>query len=279
MLVLLCFSALNARAQSVSAPDELTESPTRPKWEAGIAGVAFDVPDYPASDDSSTTALPLPYFVYKGHTLRDSDDGSQMRHRLSPNVELDVSGSGSLATDSSPSDFRQGMPDLGYLLEVGPNLRLRFNELTPGSTWILNLPVRAVLSLDHEELNWRGAVFAPEVAWLALPALKHRFSLRLSAGLEYSAAPLQRYFYEVQPQYATAARPAYEADAGYMGASLGIRSSYAFSKRFRGFAAARYYRYDGAANEESPLFRSDEGYLLGVGFIWTLARSSQKASD
>ena len=39
------------------------------------------------------------------------------------------------------------MPDLDYLLELGPNLRMSFEGPTPTSTLIVNMPLRGVASL------------------------------------------------------------------------------------------------------------------------------------
>jgi len=123
-------------------------------------------------------------------------------------------------------------------------------------------------------------IFAPELAWLSQRFVDGRLSLRASVGTEFTTTHLQRYFYQVAPQYAIPdERPAYEASAGYLGASLGTRVSYDFTKRVRGFMAVRYYNYSGAASEDSPLFRSDDGYSAVIGFSWTFFESKARAEE
>jgi len=268
-----------AHAQSSDIPDIQADDPQRPKWEAGIAGVALTTPDYPASDHYQQLALPVPYFVYHGRVFRSDEQGSRLRRALTPNIELSMSGGGALSTDSSDSGAREGMPDLDYLLELGPNLKMSFEAPGTESRFVINLPVRGVISLGGSGADWRGALFAPEFAYQEQRLMDGPLSLRVSLAIEYSSTLLQRYFYEVEPQYVTADRPAYQADAGLLDASLGARLSMPLSPNIRGFVSVRYYRYGGAANEDSPLYRDDNGYTAVIGFSWTLLRSRERAAD
>jgi len=270
-----------AAAQPLGVPEDLPGKPghERPRWEAGIAGVAATVPDYPASDEHQRVVLPAPYFVYRGRTLRADDEGSRLRRRLTPNLEIDVSGGGAMSSDSSGSDARRGMPDLDYLLELGPNLRMSFEGPTPTSTFIINMPLRGVASLGDGGLQWRGLVFAPDLALQSERFLGGRMNLRGSIRADFASAQLQRYFYEVSPQFATPERPAFSAAGGYLGSSVGGRIAYAFTPRLRGFLSLRWYYHGGAANDRSPLFRSDDGYSAALGFSWSLFQSKQLAED
>ncbi|MCH9829805.1 MAG: MipA/OmpV family protein [Gammaproteobacteria bacterium] len=278
-LIVALVSTAPAHAQSSDIPDIQADDPQRPKWEAGVAGVALTTPDYPASDHYQRLALPAPYFVYHGRVFRSDEQGSRLRRALTPNIELSMSGGGALSTDSSDTDAREGMPDLDYLLELGPNLKMSFEAPGTESQFVINLPIRGVISVDSSGADWRGALFAPEFAYQERRLMNTPLSLRVSLGLEYSSTLLQRYFYEVEPRYATADRPAYQADSGLLDASLGARLSLPLSPNVRGFVALRYYRYGGAANEDSPLFRDDDGYTAVIGFSWTLLRSRERAAD
>lgn len=251
----------------------------RPRWEAGVAAVGFTVPDYPAADEYRSLALPLPYFVYRGRVLRADEESSRLRRRLAPNVELDISARGALSTDSEGSDAREGMPDLGYLLELGPNLRLSYPGAAPRSHWIVNLPVRGVISIGDPDVHWRGVVFAPELAYRRAGFMDGRLALRGSLRPTFAGTRLQRYFYEVAPQFATPQRPAYEASAGYLGVSLGAQVSWAFTPRLRGFLDLRHYNHAGAANDDSPLFRSENNLTAAAGFSWSFWQSRHGAED
>lgn len=273
-----CLITLPAYAQTLGTDTVAPDSPDQPKWEAGVAGVALTVPDYPASDENRTLALPAPYFVYHGTTFRSDDEGSRLRQKLTPNVELSLSGGGALSSDSKHSDARQGMPDLGYLLEVGPNMRLVFDGPAPQTQWVIDLPVRAVASLQDVDLHWRGVVFAPEFAFQSKRFLDERASLRVALGAEVASTLLQRHFYDVQAQYATADRPQYSASAGYMAASLAATLDYKFTKKLRGFLSLEYDNYAGSANDDSPLYRANDGYSAIVGFSWSFLQSKERAA-
>lgn len=278
-LIGLAFTGIAEAQSSANAADLSERGDDRRKWEAGFAAVGFSVPAYPAAEENRVLALPSPYFVYHGRVLRSDDRGSRLRRRLTPNVELSVSGGGALAADSDDTEARRGMPDLGYLLELGPNLRLSFDGTSPTSGIELNLPVRGVISIGDGGVNWRGALFAPELAFEERCLFGRPISMRTSLTTEFASGGLQRYFYDVAPEYATAERPSYRSEAGYLGSSLGTRLSIPLRQGMRMFLALRYYNYDGAANQDSPLFRSEHGYSIAMGFTWSLWRSSERALD
>jgi outer membrane scaffolding protein for murein synthesis (MipA/OmpV family) len=266
-----------ALAQTLPSMDEVaTQAFERPKWEAGLAAVSVSTPAYPASDDRRQIALPVPYFAYRGRVLRTSEEDSRLRRQLTPHVEIGFSGGGALSSNSSQSKAREGMPDLDWLIELGPNLRLGFDGPTPQSRVHLDLPVRAAISLGSG-LHSRGYLFAPELAYVSEQFVNGRLSLRLAVGADFATEKLHDYFYAVAPQYATSERPAYDADAGYMGASLGVRATYQLTRSFRGFVALRYFNFSGSANEDSPLFERDESYSSVLGFTWSFWQSKQRA--
>jgi outer membrane protein len=274
-----CLIATSAQAQTLGTDTVAPDSPDQPKWEAGVAGVALTVPDYPASDENQTLALPAPYFVYHGTTFRSDDEGSRLRQKLTPNVELSLSGGGALSSDSKHSDARQGMPDLGYLVEAGPNLRLSFDGPRPQTQWVIDLPLRAVASLKDFDLHWRGVIYAPEFAFQSKRFLDERASLRIALGAEIASTLLQRHFYDVQAQYATAQRPQYSSSAGYMASSLAATLNYKFTKKLHGFLSLEYDNYAGSANNDSPLYRANDGYSAVVGFSWSFLQSEERAEE
>lgn len=249
----------------------------QPRWEAGLAAGAYTVADYPGSDEYRTLAAPLPYFVYYGTVLRSDERGSRLRRVLTPNVEINVSGNGALSSDSSGSDARDGMPDLGYLVELGPNVALRFDGVDADSKIDINLPLRGVVSIGDPDLRWRGMSFSPDIAWRQRWPAHPSLALRVGVGADFASTRLHQYFYEVAPQFATPERPAYAAGAGYLGATFNLRVIYALTPSVRGFVSARYHNYAGSANADSPLLRSDDGYSAALGLSWSFLRSKQAA--
>ena len=252
----------------------------KPLFEVGVVGGAGYVPNYPASDESSVEAIALPYFVYRGEIIRAGDRGL-VRGRIirRRNVELDVSLSGSFSTDSDDNDARQGMPDLDYLVEVGPRLQLTLARAQRWAKVELELPVRAVFSTDLSSVDHRGFVFAPELAYQHENVLQTGTQLKLSIGAKFADEELQDYFYEVDERFATSTRPAFDADFGYLGSRLQLLATRPFGKRIRGFAGGAIDLHQGAANEDSPLFRDDVTYSAGIGLIWSFYQSDRTVDE
>lgn len=275
-LAALCAGgAAVCQAQSLEA---IMDRPAAPKWEAGLGAEALTIADYPASDEHRTLGFPYPYFVYHGRVFRADAEGSRIRRKLAPNVEIDVSGGGAFANDSSDNQARRGMPDLDFLLELGPSARVSFGDPGAGSGFTVLVPVRGVVSAGDAGVHWRGVVFEPELAYRRVRFLHGPLSLRLSLATEFASREVHDYFYSVDPAYATPARPAYAATSGYLGSTLGSQLTYAASPQLRVFALLRYHSYAGAANRDSPLFRDDDGYTASIGMSWSFLRSAEPAA-
>jgi outer membrane scaffolding protein for murein synthesis (MipA/OmpV family) len=97
-------------------------------------------------------------------------------------------------------------------------------------------------------------------------------------GAVFGDERINRYFYEVAPQYATAERPAYEAKSGLMLVRTGLFGTYKLNPDVRVFGFVRFESYAGAANQDSPLLKKNTGASAGIGFAWTFARSQERAS-
>ena len=247
-----------------------------PLWELGIGAAAISTPAYPGADDRSTRGLVLPFILYRGDILRADQSGIGARLFRSDRLEFDVGLAGSLPSDSDEVDARAGMPDLGTLLEFGPRLKIKLAELDRASRLRAELPLRAVLEA-RGGLRRQGWTFEPRLVYeRAGEGGAWTFQGQLSAVM--GDKRIHRYFYEVAPQYATAARPDYVADAGLMLVRLGVFVTRRINEDLRLFGFLRHESYRGAANRDSPLHLRDNGVSGGFGFAWTWKRSSRRAS-
>jgi outer membrane scaffolding protein for murein synthesis (MipA/OmpV family) len=103
------------------------------------------------------------------------------------------------------------------------------------------------------------------------------WSYGANIGLVIGDSRINRYFYEVTPQFATASRPVYQARSGLMLMRAGLSASYKLNEDVRLFGYVRGESYAGAANRDSPLAKQSTGTSIGAGFTWTLGRSSTPA--
>lgn len=268
----LCLLAAAAQAQE--QPRE------KPLWELGVAAGGAWLPDYPAAGQNHLNAIGLPYIVYRGDFFR-SDEKGLLRGRIvkSEDFELDVSLSGSFSAESDDNDARSGMPDLDYLVELGPRIQWTVARAAKWAKLDFELPVRAVFSTDLKSIEHQGFLAQPELAYQHGNFLDTGLALKLGVSATFGDAELQDYFYGVDPQFATAQRPAYEADAGYLGSRLQLVLTKPLGPALRVFAAGRIDFHQGAANEDSPLFRDDVTYGAGVGVVWSIFRSQRTVGE
>ena len=270
----ICLVPLLTEALSVAAAE-----PAKPLFELGVAGGAGYVQDYPAADQNHGQFLALPFFAYRGKFLR-SDEKGLLRGRFirTRSVELDVSISGSFAIDSDDNDARRGLPDLNYLGEVGPRLQITVARAARDAKIDLELPLRAVFSTDLSDLQYRGVTFSPGLAYQ-----NERFfgptQIKLGIAAIFATEELMAYFYEVEPRFVTPTRPAFAADAGYLGTQVEMLASRQLFSRVRGFLAGRITSHHGATNDGSPLFRDRTTASIGAGLVISLYQSKRRERD
>lgn len=266
-LLFCAVAALPARAQQL------------PVFEVGVAGGGGSIPAYPASSQNQVRGLVVPYLIYRGNVLRSDDGGVRARTSLMDGVELSVSASGGVNASSDDVTARQGMPDLQWLGEVGPNLRFILwrgeNEASPARL-VLDTPVRAVFSTDWSSVSFRGFTFAPDIAYERLHVFSQYARLRVSAGLLFGTDAYADYFYDVAPEYARPGRPAYNAQAGYVGARVSVSYRLPITERLSVVVGGRIENFSGSANADSPLYRSEWNGTVVAGFAFSLWRSEAR---
>lgn len=245
-----------------------------PSWEVGVGLGGVTLPDYVGSSERQSYSFPIPYLVYNSKLLELDRNGVHGKLFRSPKLRLEFSGNLGPPVRSSEDGVRQGMPDLDPTFEVGPSLYYLLSETREQQyTWSLRFPVRAVFSTDLKTTEQQGWTFAPYLNF-------HASNVGSGGGWEFGSAigpvfgseRFHDYHYQVDPQYARADRPAYDAKGGYSG----IRLAMAISKRYSKVWVGAYLRYDyigGAVFEDSPLVEQRHALLLGGGISWIFAQS------
>lgn len=253
----------------------------QPLWEAGVLAAGGWVADYPASGEGRWRGLPVPYVIYRGETIRIGDKGAIRARKtfMDDRLEIDLGLGGAFDVDSDDNDARAGMPDLDFLFEVGPSIDYRFLPAKSPVQVQASLEVRAVLSTDFGGVDYQGFVVNPQLSVVNRSVGGSPISLFASIGPIWGFDGLGDYFYTVEPRYARAGRPAYAADDGYIGTEVSLGLSYRVSDRLRAFAGGQVGYFGGAANEDSPLFKEDVNYSVGIGLNWVLYQSGQKVRN
>lgn len=252
----------------------------KPLWELGVGLAALRMPDYRGSDEYRFYLLPYPYFIYRGDILRVERERISGRIFETDRLLLDVSFNGSVPVKSSDNPDRRGMPDLDPTFEAGPALNVTLLEDRQDRYKLkLNLPIRAAFSTDFSSVRHEGWLFHPRLSFEKadiLPGLG--LNLGLSAGPMFADRGHHRYYYNVDPAFATAARAPYDAGGGYSGSTLTI----GLNKTIRPFILNAFVSLDdlrGAVFEESPLVKTKSSWMCGASVSWIFRTSSERVTE
>lgn len=218
----------------------------------------------------------MPLFTYHGDFLKADRQG--IRGSFFDSDRLDLTLSLALSAPASSKDVvaRAGMPDLKATFEIGPEVDVTFWRSENQARFLkLLLPLRTAVTVEGspKSIGW---VFHPKLNLdiTDLPGLPG-WNLGLLAGPLFGDQRQHAYYYAVEPQYATAARPAYEAKAGY----AGMQYLAAVSKRYSSYWLGGFVRYDnldGADFADSPLVRQKGYVAAGVAVTWILGESASR---
>lgn len=252
------------------------QTPPLPLWELGAFAGTATTPAYPGSSDRASRSLLLPILVYRGEVFRAERGSVGARLFSSDDAELDVGFAASLPATSDDLTARKGMRDLGTLVEFGPRVKFTLARPAPGTRVRLEVPLRAVLEFNSG-VRQQGYAFEPELG-LEVRDAGAGWSLSATASLVFGDKDLNSYFYGVPTAYATAARPVFDAQSGLITSRLGLSVAKNVTPDVRFFGFVRHEMMDGAANRASPLFQQSTGSSIGIGLLWTLARSEQRAA-
>lgn len=292
--IIILLASLNALAQD-TAVTEVAESPDRnltgfeapdepqPLWEFGLGGGVLEVANYPASSERNFIAIAAPYVVYRGDVFRVGGGGGARAVVIEEgDFEVDLSFGGAFAADSDDNTARDDMPELDFLFEVGPQFIYTLKDFAfdDGGNARLNarLQTRAVFSTDFGRIDHRGYVVESTLSYQQRGVWLEKTGLNLSISAIYASEKLQDYFYQVDAEFATDTRAAFDAKSGYLGSELSIGFSFPIAKNARGFIGGGAQFHQGAANEDSPLYEDDITFSIAAGFVWRLYESETKAN-
>jgi outer membrane scaffolding protein for murein synthesis (MipA/OmpV family) len=262
--------SLAAMAGSVQAAGD------QPLWELGAGLAAFSFPSYRGSDQTHNFLMPVPHFTYHGDFFKADRQGIRGSFFDSDRLDLTVSLALSPPVSSDDITARAGMPDLKGTFEIGPQMDVTFWRSENRARFVkLLLPLRTAITVEGspKSIGW---VFHPKLNMdiTDIPGMGG-WNLGMLAGPLFGDKRQHAYYYTVAPQYATAVRPAYEADGGY----AGMQYLAALSKRFPKYWVGGFVRYDnlsGATFENSPLVRQKDYFAAGIAFTWVFGESSTR---
>jgi MipA family protein len=246
-------------APETSPPEDLTES----HWGIGVATGWIN--DYPGAAQGRMRYLAIPTYKGKKFTI-DRQEGVRGDLVSESRLKFSISFSFLFPTDSDDIPIRSGMPDLDWTLQLGPELQIYLHR-SSFHTMFIRLPFRFVASTDFshrfESREWNFA-----------PSLRNLFYLGKGLGeigtrleLDYASESFNDYFFQVDSQYQTPARRAYNAREGLMGTTVGINYSYYDFYPWIFFIGGNLYFHGDSANRDSPLLQKSRNHSILGGII------------
>ena len=264
--------AVDLKAGETKKPEQAEIKKGDTQWAMGIGLGVLDYHLYPGARQSNRLIFPAPYFTYRSPKF-EVDRGIKSFIYNSEAIIIDISADFALPVDSDETLARKGMPDLDFVLQLGPSLEFMLNDKS--SNYFdarFELPVRVAFAVDPGSIENIGYLIEPRFTLkhqrLANTGLSHKATF----GLKFATQDFNAYYYDVAPAFATATRAEYKSDAGFGGSFVNYRISYK-TNDFIYWAFIRYQSLRGAKFEDSPLVLQNDYYFFGAGFAWIFAQS------
>lgn len=258
---------LPVNAELPAEPSETPETQEKEIIEShwGVALGAGWIQDYPGADQGRMRYLAIPTFKGKYLTI-DRQDGVRGELIDDQIIKFSVSFMFLFPTASEKIPARQGMPDLDWVFQLGPEMQVYFSR-TKHHIMYLRLPFRFVSTTDFKHrFDYRDWNFAPSLRNVFQIDGYGEIMTRLEA--EIASEAYSDFLYEVQPQYATASRPTYNARSGLLQYIVGAQYTYNENFPWSYSFGTNAYITKNAANRESPLLLRSVNY----SFLFSVIR-------
>ncbi len=212
--------------------------------------------------------LPFPTFQYRGKILRADDrEGAHAYLFKSDKWHLEFSGTGYPALSSDKNADREEMPDIPWILGLGPQLVWKF-----ASDWEFSLSAYEAIATDFQMTRFQGQIYQSRLSyeWDAGPHSNGHLFLTLKSGSQ----DFLSIFYDVTAAQSRPTRPAYESKAGFLSDELAYFQSIK-SGRVAYYAGLAWTDYHLSANRQSPLHKRDSNVSVFFGITYVLGESSK----
>lgn len=229
----------------------------------GLGLGVFDYNLYPGAIKTRQLTLPVPYFTYRSNRL-EIDRGIKSFLYNSEEIVIDISADFGLPVDSDETLARKGMPDLDFMLQLGPSIEFLLNDRKKSYFDVrFEIPVRAAIAIDFSALKHIGYIVEPRFSFNRRRLAKTGVSQKVTLGLKFSTQDFHAYYYDVSSRFVTADRLVFDSSGGFGGAFAKYRISYR-TDDFIYWLFLRYQSLRGSAFENSPLVLEKDYYFFST---------------
>lgn len=270
--VFLFLISLIISSSVVNASDVPETHVDKTEWSLGAGIGVFDYLLYPGAVESKGFILPVPYFTFRSPRF-EVDRGFRSFLYDSNEVVIDISADFGLPVESDDTQARKGMPDLDFMLQIGPSLEFKLNDKNKSYFGArFEIPLRVAFVTDFPDVENIGYLIEPRFSFDHRRSVNAPVAHKTTIGIKFATQDFYAYYYDVAPEYANPVRPVYTSDAGFGGSFIKYRISYK-TNDFIYWMLIRYQSLRGAEFEDSPLVLKNDYYFVGIGFSWIFANS------
>jgi len=242
----------------------------RIEWTLGLGAGVFDYNLYPGAKATNRLVLPVPYFTFRSDRF-EIDRGIKSFLYNSETIVLDISADFGLPADSDDTQARKGMPDLDFMVQLGPSLEFLLNDKDKNYFDVrFEIPVRVAYVTDFNSADNIGYLVEPRFSFNHRRSARTGLSQKATIGLKFATEDYHAYYYDVATEYSSATRAEFKSDAGFGGGFVDYSIRYKTSN-FVYWMLLRYQSLNGAVFEDSPLVLKNDYYFVGLGFAWIIA--------
>lgn len=250
-----------------------------PRFEFGVAAAGIQTPAYPASSVTSERLFVVPWFIYRSDKVQVKDGGIELVAYRSDRLVIDLGVSGSLNSDTSDTPLREGMPDLDFLFELGPRFNVPLSDFTRDGirtrfNWVTSL--RIALSTDFGSIDYQGPVLNTQLTYRSSGFFDNKLSFNAAVSTTWLGEELSDYFFEVDEQFVTPARAAFDARAGFLDVGISAGIGYKATPDITTFLGLGASSLNGSKNDDSPLFEDDINTRVILAASWRLFKSKRR---
>ena len=243
----------------------LSTSAFADEFNFGVGYIGFDVNHYKGSDQSKKYNLYMPYVYYQSENVTADAGIINTRFIRSKYFSMQLTMGANPSVESDSNVARNGMPELLYNFGVGP---MAIIHLIKENTF--QMQIEHSLRREFEtDFSFTKAFGTTNTTYLTTRAQGKTWSIEIALGKMYGDKDFHEYYYNVDDEYITGDRSAYQAESGFSGDVVIISAK----KQFGDFLLFPFLRYDNikdAAFNDSPLVKKDEYLLVGLGVFYLL---------
>jgi outer membrane scaffolding protein for murein synthesis (MipA/OmpV family) len=248
---------------------EQAESTSNFEWGGGLLTLVGN--HYRGSDQGKVWLFPIPYFTYSSKNIEA--EPSFIRGIIFHNewFSFKLSLILGLNVESTNNYAREGMPNLDYTFEAGPMAifhlwRSKQEHLFVNFEW----PVRESFATNFKYIKPAGFFTVPFLNIIHSPTHSSwNWNSEFSISPMYADEKYHQRIYGVDKDFVRSNRPYYRASGGYSG----FQTALVLNKRKDNLLMIPFMRWDylkGAVFEGSPLVKSKNYFLGGLGLFWLI---------